>query len=116
MLRWVFLVVAIASFAVMWGMGPRFAPYIAFGVMFANFATFCLLYDRPMEQARHRIKMRLLELNPNTDTAQRLQTAKLRPTEKDRELGHGPMVQLNFATGLASFAFLAWGIVLRALA
>jgi hypothetical protein len=81
--------------------------------MFANFATFCVLYDRPKDRARSRVTEQLRRMQPNTDAAQRLATASITPTVADRQLGFGPMTILNLATGIAGIGFLAWAIMLR---
>jgi hypothetical protein len=112
-MRWTLLAIAGCGFASLWGVGPGYALFIAFLVMFANFATFCLLYDRPKERARLRVAEYLRRLHPNTDMAQRLATAPIAPTASDRHLGLGPMSVLNLATGIAAIALLIWGVVLR---
>lgn len=113
MLRWILLGISFAALISVWGAVPGHYLLIAFLIFFANFASFCLLYERPMERARTRIASNLRLLNPNSHEAHRLQTAKARPTEDDQKLGFGPMVIVNLATGIASIGILIWGIVLR---
>ena len=112
-MRWMFVGIAVLAFASLWGMGPGYALFVAFLVMFANFATFCVLYDRPKDRARLRITDQLRRLQPNTDAAQRMATATITPTADDRHLGFGPMTILNLATGIAASCLLLWGILLR---
>lgn len=114
-MRWTLLATAGCAFASLWGVGPGYALFAAFLVLFANFATFCVLYDRPKDRARLRIADRLRRLHPNTDLAQRLETAPITPTAADRRLGFGPMTLLNLATGIAGAGLLVWGVVLRIL-
>ena len=105
--------IAVCGFLSLWSVGPGYALFGSFLVMFANFATFCVLYDRPKDRARLRVADHLRRLHPNTDMAQRLATAPIAPTAADRHLGFGPMTVLNLATGIAGIGLLAWGIVLR---
>lgn len=112
-MRWTFLGIAACAFASLWGVGHGYALFAAFLVLFANFATFCVLYDRPKDRARLRVTDQLRRMQPNTDAAQRLATASITPTVADRQLGFGPMTVLNLATGVAGSALLIWGIVLR---
>lgn len=112
-MRWTFLAIAVGAFASLWGIGPDLAMPVAFLVLFTNFATFCLLYDRPKNRARHRIVEQLRGLHPNSDVAQRLSTATISTIPSDHRLGLGPMTLLNLATAIASAALLLWGISLR---
>ena len=112
-MRWMFLGVAVCGFASLWSVVPTPVLFVAFLVMFANFATFCVLYDRPQHRARLRITAELRRLNPNTDVAQRLATAAISPSGADRHLGLGPMTIANLATGFAAGGLLIWGIALR---
>ena len=114
-MRWALLGVAGLGFASLWGVGLEHVLFAAFLVMFTNFATFCVLYDRPEDRARMRVTEQLRRLHPNTDAAQRLATATIAPTAADRDLGFGPMTLLNLATGIAGAGFLVWGILLRLL-
>ena len=114
-MRWTLLGIAVCGFLSLWGVGPGYALFVAFLVMFANFATFCVLYDRPKDRARLRIADQLRRLHPNTDVAQRLATAPVTSTAADRRLGFGPMTLLNLATGIAGAGLLVWGVVLRIL-
>ena len=113
MMRWTFLGIAFCAFASLWGVGPGYALLIAFLVLFTNFATFCVLYDRPSDRARERVAAQLRTLHPYADTAQRLATAPVTITAADRHLGIGPMTILNLATGIAATCLLIWGVVLR---
>jgi hypothetical protein len=113
-MRWAFLGIATCAVVSLWGIGPGYALFAAFCVLFANFATLCVLYERPKNRARSRIADRLRRLHPNTDMAQRLATATITPTAADRRLGFGPMPLLNLATAVAGGGLLIWGIVLRA--
>jgi hypothetical protein len=112
-MRWILLGIAVCGFLSLWGVAPGLAMLAAFVVMFVNFASFCLLYDRPTERARLRVAQRLEGMNPHTDTAQRLAAMQITPTTADRQLGLGPMTLLNLGTGIAAAAELIWGIVLR---
>lgn len=112
-MRWTLLGIAACAFASLWGVGHGYVLFAAFLVLFANFATFCVLYDRPKDRARLRVTDQLRRMQPNTDAAQRLATAVIAPTVADRHLGFGPMTILNLATGIAGIGLLAWGIMLR---
>jgi hypothetical protein len=112
-MRWTLLGITAFGFVSLWGVGPGYAVFAAFLVMFTNFGTLCILYERPKDRARFRIANHLRQLNPNTDMAQRLATAPITLTAADRHLGFGPMTVLNLATGAAGSALLIWGIVLR---
>ncbi len=112
-MRWMFLGFAACAFLSLWGLGHDFTLLAAFIVLFANFATFCILYDRPFERARLRVEANLRELQPNSDVAHRLATATITPTDADRHLGIGPMTILNVATAIAAGLMLMWGIWLR---
>jgi hypothetical protein len=113
MMRWMFLVIAVCAFVSLWGMVSVYPLFFAFLVLFANFATFCILFERPKNRARLRVAEQLRQLNPNTDAAQRLATAPIAPTAADRNLGVGAMTILSLATGIAAACLLVWGIVLR---
>jgi hypothetical protein len=113
-MRWAFLGIAVCGFASLWGAGPEHGLLLAFLVMFVNFATFCLLYDRPRERARLRVTEQMRHLHPNSDPAHRLSTAPVTTSAEDRRLGLSPMTILNLATGVAGIGLLAWGLALRA--
>ena len=112
-MRWIFLIVTIGAFITLFGVGHTYVQVAAFIVMFTNFATFCILYERPMERARDRVEHQLRHMTPNSDEAQRLESAVIMTTEADRHLGVGPQTILNVATGLAGAVLLLWGLVLR---
>lgn len=111
-MRWAFLAAAVSAFAILFGVGPRYGLYAAFLVMFVNFATLCLQYDDPIKHARARVAAQLRGLNRNTDVAQRLETAKVKPTAEDRRRQMGPITLLNLVSGLAAIGLLVWGIML----
>jgi hypothetical protein len=113
MLRWALLGIALLAFASLWGQGQEYVLLGAFVVMFANFATFCLLYDKPQERARLRVAEHSRQQTPNSAMAQRLEMAPLTLTAADRNLGFGRMTIANFVTGLAAVGLLGWGIFLR---
>jgi len=117
-MRWALLIVAVAAVVMLFGVGPAYAVYAAFLVLFVNFATVCLLYDDPLRRARQRVAQRLAQLKPggrNAELYQRLQSATPKPTADDRRVRYGAMTLLNIATGLAAAGLLIWGIVLRTL-
>lgn len=113
MIRLAFLAVAVAAFVVLWGVAPGYGLLVAFLVLFAHFATTCILYDRPKDRARLRVAAQLRGMLANSEEAQRLSTRRIVPSADDRRLGIGPMTALNFATGIAAAGLLIWGIVLR---
>lgn len=113
MLRWVFLVLAIAAVPAVWGLSAEYFVYAAVLVLFGNFASFCLLYDRPVDRARLRLAEQARGLPSYSDQAQRLQTAAVVPTAADRELGYGPMVMLNLGTGVAAVGLVIWSAAFR---
>jgi len=112
-MRWTLLGVALLGFFGLWGVGPGYGLLAAFVVLVVNFASFCLLYDRPLERARQRVDQQRRKLHPNTDLAQRLETARVVPTAADRHLGLGPMTALNYVSGIAAGGFVVWAFVLR---
>lgn len=112
MLRWIFLAAGVGGFALMAALGPQMLNFASFGVMFANFATFCLQYNGPVERAQARLQGELVLTQPNSDARQRLETMIARPTEFERQQPMNLMTMLNYATGVAGIAFLVWGIVL----
>jgi hypothetical protein len=117
-MRWAFLIIAVCAVGVLWGVGPEYAVYAAFLVLFANFATVCVQYDDPIRRARRRVADRLSRLKPggrHADLYQQLQSAAPKPTTDDRRVRYGPMTLLNVATGLAAAGLLVWGILLRVL-
>ena len=117
-MRWAFLIIAVCAVAMLWGVGPEYAKYAAFLVLFVNFATVCMQYDDPIRRARRRVADQLSRLKPGggqADLYQRLQSAAPKPTEADRRARYGPMTLLNIATGLAAAGLLVWGILLRVL-
>ena len=117
-MRWVFLIIAVCAVVVLWGVGPEYAVYVAFLVLFANFATVCVQYDDPIRRARGRVADQLSRLKPggrNADLYQRLQSSSPDPTVADRRVRYGFMTLLNIATGLAAAGLLVWGILLRVL-
>lgn len=113
MIRWSLFAIAICAFAASWGLGNDYLPIAAFAVLFANFATFCLVYDRPLARARERIAMQLRGMDPNSDAAQRLGTVVAKPTDADRNLGLSPMVLMNLITGAAAVLILIYVLWLR---
>jgi hypothetical protein len=117
-MRWAFLIIAVCAVVMLFGVGPAYAVYAAFLVLFVNFATLCLQYDDPVKRARQRVAERLSRLKPggrNADLYQRLQSASPKPTADDRRVQYGPMTLLNIATGVAAAGLLVWGILLRVL-
>ena len=117
-MRWAFLIIGVAAVVMLYGVGPGYAVYVAFLVVFVNFATLCLQYDDPIKRARHRVAEQLSQLKPggrHADLYQRLQSAAPQPTADDRQVRYGAMTILNIATGVASAGLLVWGILLRVL-
>ena len=114
MLRWLFLSAGIAAFAIMLAVGSQLTVFLAFGLMFANFATMCIQFNAPIDRARARMTAKLLALHPNSDAHQRMETATIKATSADRRHPMNTMTVLNLATGIACFAMLAWGVVLWA--
>jgi hypothetical protein len=113
MMRWMLLVIAACAFVSLWGMVSVYPLFFAFLVLFANFATFCILYERPKNRARLRVAEQLRQLNPNTDVAQRLAAAPITPTAEDRQLGISVVTIPSVATGIAAACLLVRGFVLR---
>jgi hypothetical protein len=117
-MRWAFLIIAVCAVVALFGVGPAYAVYGAFLVLFVNFATLCLQYDDPVRRARARVAERLSGLKPggrNADLYQRLQSSAPKPTADDRRVRYGAMTFLNIATGLVAAGLLVWGILLRVL-
>lgn len=112
-MRGTFLALTACSFACLWGVGQEYVLFVSFVILFANFTTFCLLYNVPVDRARRRITEQLRLASPHSDAAQRLATAVIKPTAGDRHLGFGPMPVVNLVTGLMGIALLAWGIIVR---
>lgn len=112
-MRWTFLVIACVALVSLWGVGPGYALFAAFLVLFANFATFCVLYDRPKDRARDRIAAQFRGLHPHADVSQRLATAPIAVIADDCRLGFGAMTIANLATGVVASGLLIWGMVLR---
>jgi hypothetical protein len=115
-MRWAFLIIGVAAVVLLFGVGPEYAGYVAFFVLFANFATVCVQYDEPLRRARHRVTERLSRMKPsgrNAELYHQLQSAAPRPTADDRRVRYGTMTLLNIATGLAATGLLVWAIVLR---
>jgi hypothetical protein len=113
MIRWIFLAIAACSFVSVWGQVPIYVLLAAFLLAFGNFATFCILYDRPQNRAQLRVAAHLKRTQPYTDVAPRLQKMSVTTTAADRHLGYGLMPMLNLATGIAASGLLVWGIILR---
>jgi hypothetical protein len=117
-MRWIFLIIAVCAVVALFGVGPEYAPYLAFFVLFANFATVCMQYDDPIRRARQRVAERLKLLKPrggDFDLCQRLQSTEPKPTDDDRRVRYGLVTILNIATGLIATGLLVWGILLRVL-
>ncbi len=112
-MRWALLGIAVGGFLSFLGLDHGYALLAAFIVMFTNFATFCVLYDRPKDRARSRVAGLLGRLQPNSDIAQRMATAPIATTAADRHLGVGPLTVLNLATGIAASCLLLWGLLIR---
>jgi hypothetical protein len=112
MLRWLFLGSGIAALAIMLFAGSQLTIFLAFCLLFANFATMCIQFDGPVDRARARITARLRALHPHSDAHQRMETAKITTTAADRRHPMSTMTVLNVITGIACLAMLAWGFVL----
>jgi hypothetical protein len=115
-MKWAYLIIAVAAVVMLFGVGPAYVVYLAFLVLFVNFATLCLQYDDPIKRARRRMADQLSQLKPggrHADLYQRLQSATPKPTADDRRVRYGPMTFLNIATGIIAAGLLVWGIVLR---
>ena len=112
MLRWLFLSAGVAAFAIMLGVGSQFTVFLAFGLLFANFATMCVQFDGPVDRARARMKATLLTLHPNSDAHQRMETAAIKATPADRRHPMNLLTVLNLATGIACIGMLVWGVML----
>jgi hypothetical protein len=63
-MRWAFLIIAVCAVVALFGVGPAYAVYAAFLVLFLNFATLCLQYDDPVNRARQRVAEQLSHLKP----------------------------------------------------
>jgi hypothetical protein len=117
-MRWAFLIIAVCAVVALFGVGPAYAVYAAFLVLFLNFATLCLQYDDPVNRARQRVAEQLSHLKPggaSADLYQRLQSSDPKPSADDRRVRYGAMTLLNIATGFAAAGLLVWGILLRLL-
>lgn len=101
MLRWPFLAAGVAAFATMLVVGSQLAVVLAFGVLFANFATMCIQYNGPIDRARARMTASLRTLQPHSDAHQRLQTARIIPTVADRRHPLAALTVLSLASGIA---------------
>jgi hypothetical protein len=115
-MRWAFLIIGVVAVVLLFGVGPEYAGYVAFFVLFANFATVCVQYDEPLRRARNRVKEQLSHLKPsgrNAELYHQLQSATPKPTVDDRRVRYGPVTLLNIATGLGATGLLVWAIVLR---
>jgi len=112
MIRWAFLLAGAFAFGLMIAYGPQVAIFATFGLLFGNFATFCLQYDGAMERARARVEARLGILDSKTDAYQRISSAVLKPTPADRMHPRNLMSTLNLITGIACVGIFVWGVVL----
>lgn len=116
-MMWLSLLASGASVPLMYGVGPGWAMWITMLVFGAAFTTFCLLYDQPVNRARHRIASQLAGVSSAGAMAeehQRLRSMKVVPTEQDRRMQMTPMMLTLLISGAAGLAFCAWGIALRA--
>lgn len=113
---WLFMLVCAAATALFFNIEPRMAFYIAFLILAANFASFCLLYDVPINRARERISQQMSQMSSTGIQAneyQRLQSMKAVATDDDKRFRWTLMSSANFVTGIAGGVMLIWAIIAR---
>lgn len=113
---WIFMIANLAATILIYGAGPEYAFFLAFAMLAANFATFCLLYDDPIKRARNRIDQRLAQIPArglHGEEHQRMQSMKVVATAEDKKFQLTFLSGLNIASGLGGAAMLLWAIALR---
>ena len=115
-MRWLFMLVNALALALFFGREPPIAFYLAFALLAANFASFCLLYDEPLKRATQRVEQQMLQLSGkglHAEQYQRLQSMKVTATADDRKFRLTFMSGLNLATGAAGCGMLMWALLAR---
>lgn len=113
---WLFMLLCAGATALFFNVEPRMAFYVAFLILAANFASFCLLYDVPINRARQRISQQMSQMSPTGMQAneyQRLQSMKVIATEDDKRFRWTIMSGVNIITGIAGGVMLVWAIIAR---
>ena len=115
-MMWLSLIASGAAVPLMYGVGPGWAMWVSMLVFGTAFTMFCLLYDQPVNRARHRIASQLAGVSSAGAMAeehQRLRSMKVIPTEQDRKMQMTPMMMALLGSGAMGVALTVWGIVLR---
>ena len=113
---WFFMLASLAAAALFFGVEPRIAFYISLAVLAVSFASFCLLYDEPLNRARFRIAQQMGAISGkgvHAEEFQRLQSMKVTPTTDDLQFRLTFMSGVNVASGIAAAILLIWGVIAR---
>lgn len=113
---WFFMIASLIAAVLFYGIEPRIGFYLSLAVLAVAFATFCMLYDQPLNRARRRIAAQMATLSGkgiHADEFQRLQSMKATPTEADKAFRLNLMSGLHVASGLAATGLLIWAIIAR---
>jgi hypothetical protein len=120
--RWGQMIVCAAAVVLLFGAGPADAPrwafFAALAVFALSFATFCLLYEEPMNRARQRVAGQLARTPAqglHAEEHQRLQSMAIKPNEHEKAFQLTFLSAANLASGAAGLVLLVWGIIARAM-
>ena len=115
-LGWLFMLACGLALGLLFGVKPQIAFYFAFIAMALNFATFCLLYDKPFKRARYRTERQLLQISAHgmhAEEYQRLQSRKVVATAEDRRFRLTLLSGMNILTGVVGLGLMCWGVIAR---
>ena len=116
MMGWIYMIVSLAAAAMLYGTGHRPELIAALIVLSISFATFCLMYELPMNRAKQRIAGQLASISSrgvHSEDFQRLQSMSVTPNADEKAFRWTPLSAMNMATGVAGAALLVWAIVVR---
>ena len=113
---WFYLLASLAATIAFYGAEPRVGFYLSLAVLAISFASFCLLYDAPLNRARFRITQHMATLSGrgiHADEFQRLQSMKITPNEYDKKFRLTFMSAVNVGSGIAATGLLIWALMAR---
>jgi hypothetical protein len=113
---WFFMIASLVAVGLFYGIEPRIGLYLSLVVLAVSFATFCLLYDEPLNRARRRMATQMGALSGkgiHAEEFQRLQSTKVKPGDADKVFRLTFMSGLNVASGIAAAGMLIWALLAR---
>ncbi len=114
-IKWIFMVAGVAAVVMLYRWGHQYVMFASFGVLFLNFASFCLQYEDPAKRALARRDERLLHMKPGARNSEEVQSAQSSAPPilpQDRAFRWDVVTLINIVTGIAALGLCGYGVLL----